>query len=70
MDKKDKIDFIESMKILKCEPGDIVVLKIDMALTEDVYSRLKKHIKGIVKTEVLILQQGMDIGILRKNEGL
>jgi len=66
---KDKIDFIESMKILKCEPGDIVVLKIDMKMDEEVRRKITNSLEGIVKNKVLILEKGVDIGVFRKKQG-
>ena len=66
--KPEKIDFIKSMKVLKLEPGDIIVLKSDQVLSMEMIKLLKDHVGKITETKVLILEPGLDIGVLRKKQ--
>ncbi len=67
MDKKDKIDYIESMKILRCKPGDIVVLKTNRILDAEIANHIENIIQKVVNNKCLILEDGMDIGVLRND---
>lgn len=64
-----EIEFIDSMKVLKIEPGDILVLKTDKYISGDNAKAISDYFKDIFKkfdNKVLLLSDGMDIGILRK----
>ena len=63
--KPEKIDFIESMKVLKLEPGDIIVLKSDQVLGMEMIKIFKEQIGKVTKNKILILEGGSDIGVLR-----
>lgn len=59
------IDFIESMKVLKLEPSDIIVLKTAETLSMEMINILKRQVEKVTKSKILILQGDMDIGVLR-----
>ena len=65
-----KIDFIQSLSKLEFKDGDIIVLKTPNRLSKDSREYLEKFIGSIskalpVKVRMIILEDGMDIGILR-----
>lgn len=64
-----EIDFIESVKVLRLKPDDIIVLKIsDQLLTpEYVDSTIKRVQPFFSNHKFLILDKGKDIEILREN---
>ncbi len=71
----EKIEFVEYAKILTVKDGDIIVLKTDQILTVDTIEYLKNSLSSSVKelgenikVKIIILEQGMDIGVLRKGE--
>jgi hypothetical protein len=67
-----KTEFIQSMQILKADENDTIVLKIDRKISNRekfemfrmVQNSLPESIKG--KINILILDEGTDIGVLRK----
>ena len=63
-----KSEFIESMKVMNFKPGDILVLKVPFTLPVGVGKKLIGAVEKIVKgkCQVMILEQGMDIGIMRE----
>ncbi len=67
----NKIDFIESMKVLNYKRGDIIVLKISVKLSKDTGAYIKEAIHLALDPQkegvkFMILDAGMDIGILRR----
>ncbi len=67
----DKIDFIESMKVLEYKPSDIIVMKCSQKLSFDnrlwILESVQKVLDPINKRiKVMILEDGMDIGVLRE----
>lgn len=71
MSRKSKLQFIKSFGKLELKDGDTLVLKSESKLSVEVCARIKEHIKhllGDLKIKVLVLDGGMDIGILRKEE--
>jgi len=70
MAKKEKIDFIESLGKLEYQDGDIIVLKCSHNLSLEEHANIqeviKEHIAPYGKVKVIILEDGIDIGILRK----
>ncbi len=64
-----KIDFIQSFGKLEFQDGDIIVLKHPRALSDKSLAHLQKfveeHIVPRGKAKVVVLEDGMDIGILR-----
>lgn len=68
----DELSFIEKFGVLKIEPGDIVVLKHPHRLSFEAHERLRKVFKDLVNAKVIILEDGMDIGVLKEkiNDGI
>lgn len=65
----NKVDFIKEMKVLKFEPGDIVVLKTDQIIGDNSEAFIKEIKSAIPEgLKVLLLEGGMDIGILRRED--
>lgn len=62
----EQIDFIENIKIFKLEPDDIIVLKTDQTLSMKMIKKLKERTEKVITVKVLILDNGLDIEILRK----
>jgi len=74
--EEEKIEFIKSMQVLELKKNDILVFKTDERLSVETHKHFKEaieeylpdNIKGKVK--VLILDSGMDIGVIRRNEDM
>jgi hypothetical protein len=67
----DGIDCIQSMQKLDVKDGDTVVLTYPGKLTRDTYENVKEAVEKIIKefgfnVHVMILEEGMQIGLLRK----
>ena len=67
---KPKIDFIESMKVLEFKRGDVIVMTTSGPIPTDVRDYLRGAVKEVFHVEergvkVVILEDGMDIGIMR-----
>jgi hypothetical protein len=63
----DRADFIEAMQVLTLEPGDTLVIKTKLVLQRSHHEAVQQYIKELVgDVPVLILDNGMDIGILRR----
>ncbi len=68
----NEIEYIKSMQTLEIHDNDILVVKIDQRLSVSANTNLKKVIENNLpdnlkgKIKVLILEPGMDIGILRQ----
>ena len=69
-----KAEFIESMKVLILQPGDIIICKVPMALSEKEREQLNNSLKetfaalGYAHQKIIVLEQGIDIGVLRHDE--
>lgn len=61
-----ELELIEAMAVLQVQPGDVVVLKTPISLTNEQAYRIRELVSSIVKTEVLILTDGLEIGVLRQ----
>lgn len=67
-------EWLEDMKVLDLQPGDILVLRSDEILSqrykEHLYDQLSAVFErlGHDEVEAVVLEDGMDIGVLR-NEG-
>lgn len=64
-----EIEFIESFGKLELRDGDILVLKTEQHLSPSTYSSLKEQVLAIAKplnVKAIVLDGGLDIGILRK----
>ncbi len=70
--KKPKVDYIKSIQKLDIREGDIIVLKTNDRLTQKIHDRIKSQwedMKGSLNLDninMIILEEGMDIGVLRK----
>ena len=70
---QNDINFLQSMQKLELKEGDIVVLRHPYKLSSDTITRLKTEIKehiraGGFNVKVMVLEEGMDIGLLRKEK--
>ncbi len=71
LDDKSLSEFIKSMSVLSLQESDIIVFKTDMRLTVKNMALLKDNLQeGIeyvgLKNKVMLLTEGIDIGVLRK----
>lgn len=63
----EEIKFIDG-QILSLKPDDIVVLRMKGHLREEHYERLKQSVKLIMSNKVMILEDDMQISVLRIEE--
>jgi lipopolysaccharide export system protein LptA len=62
----DGLELIQAMSVLTVEPGDVVVLKAPIRLTAEQADNIRRTAKAVIKgAEVLVLSDGLDIGVLR-----
>jgi len=54
------------VKVLDLRPRDILVVKVEMALSVKAEERIITKVKKYVKNEVLVLSGGLDIEVIRK----
>ena len=74
--KKEEIKLIEAVKLIRVQPGDIIILKTKRQLPIEAIDRMLKtfteHILEPMgfknKVKVAILEEDMDIEIMRKEE--
>jgi len=67
---KEEIDYLKDMQILKLEPGDVIVLRYPGVLTDKAVSNIKTTADKIYPGhEVHVLEENMEIGVIRKKEG-
>jgi len=67
-ESETKIDFVQELKVLKVQPGDVIILKTDLIFRSgEAASALANHVKEIIGAgvKVILLEQGMGIGVLR-----
>lgn len=67
------IQFLQNMKKLEVKDGDIIVLQYSHVLSEKAIVNMREAIREIlqgfsVNVEVMILQEGMEIGVLTKEK--
>jgi hypothetical protein len=65
------IDMIQSMQVLNVKEGDTIVIKVDMFLSNEQRELLMSHLKPVTakhKCGVMILEQGMDIGVIHSED--
>jgi hypothetical protein len=65
------VDWFQSMQKLDMKDGDVVVLKCAMKLSPSTYKSIKEAVQEMLKgfgfdVYVIPLEDGMDIGVLRK----
>lgn len=70
--RKPKPIMLEDVQRLVIKDGDIVVLKHARMLTDEACNRLKQIVDSQLKPiypniKVLVLEEGMDIGVLTKD---
>ncbi len=68
-----EIEFIQNISILELKPDDIVILKHPGILSQNAHNQLKDSLHKIfddlgILNKVIIFDENMDIGILRKIE--
>jgi len=68
---QDDINFLQSMQKLEIKEGDIIVLRHSCRLSEQAAANLKSQIEEIIRSsgfniKVMVLEDGMDIGVLQK----
>ena len=66
-----KIDWLQSMQKLDVKDGDIVVLRCNKKLSREAYLNIRDAVKEAIQefgfgVHVMIFEDGMDIGVLRK----
>lgn len=63
-------DVIEKVKVLELKDGDIVILKVQQQVSEKqlkmIKDLVKQYFEPLVHNKVLVLEEGMDIEVLRK----
>ena len=66
----NQIELIKAMEVLELKDGDIVVLKIDSFIYNEQAEVIRSCVERVIDTnkhKILILQGGMDIGVVRSN---
>ena len=68
------VEYLESMQKLDVKDGDILILKHPGPLSAQAYTSLKNCIEDAIerfgfKVHVMILEEGMGIGVLRPKKG-
>ena len=68
---QNDIKFLQSMQKLEIKEGDIVVLRHPCKLSEQAVTNLKTQIKELIRSggfnvKVMVLEEGMDIGVLQR----
>jgi hypothetical protein len=67
--KLNPVEFIQSISKLEVKPGDTIIIKTPHRLNEKLYEAINDSIRGALgldqKIKIVILEDGMDIGILR-----
>jgi hypothetical protein len=63
----DKPEWLKDMQILRAQPGDVVVLRHGGILSEAAIASLKRAFHSLLPeyVKVAVLEEGMDIGIIR-----
>jgi len=74
-DMEERVNWLQSMQKLDVKDGDIVVLRHPGVLPEYLAKQLKKTVRKIVKghgfdVHVMVLEEGMEIGVLRQESKL
>lgn len=61
-------DWLKDMQILKVQPGDLVILRYDGILSYEDTAYIKSRLEGDLPdgVKVVILEEGMDIGVIRQ----
>jgi hypothetical protein len=68
------IEFIKNMQILELKEDDLLILKIKNSLSTEKLEKITKEIKNKIpeklknKIGILILEENIDIGIIRQEE--
>lgn len=66
------MDEIESVKLLRYQPGDIVVLRSPRRLSFEAIERLRRDWQAasvgitLADIKVIVLEEGMDVDIIRE----
>jgi hypothetical protein len=56
---------IEDIRRIEIKPGDKLVLRVDAPISDEMATRLRKHLEGFAPgVPVLILDSGMSLDIL------
>lgn len=59
---------LKSMSVLRLEPGDALVFKLDRIVSRDTTDHIQEVVSSIWPgTRALILEAGMDIGVVRRS---
>jgi hypothetical protein len=59
----------DTMARLKCEPGDVFVMKFDRPLSKDMADRVREYWSGTMgDAKLLILDVGVTLGVARSTE--
>ncbi len=55
---------------LQLAPGDVLVVKTDRPMSQDVTERVRKHLKGLLPQNVtiMIIDRGVELSVLTKTE--
>lgn len=65
-----EIKFVGEMQRLQIQDGDVLVLRCPSALSQQVRERLSQMLKAItpegIKVKTLVLEDGMDLGVVSK----
>ena len=73
--KKQMKDLIDAIEILKVQKGDAIILKVNGRLSETAHIRIKEYLKKVLaimgkkNIPIVILEDGLDIEILRLKDG-
>lgn len=72
VDESKHVDYLQSMQKLDVKSGDVIVLRYQYKFSKETHDNIKAALEEIIKeygfngVHVMILEEGMEIGVLRK----
>jgi hypothetical protein len=70
-EKMNEIEFVKSVQTLEIRENDLIVIKIPYKLRQEVSEKMRKQVEDNLpigmkgKVKIFILEEGIDIGIIR-----
>lgn len=58
---------LKSLSVLRLEPGDVLVFKVDRRLSPSTYTYIHEIVEEVWPgTKAIVLEAGMDVGVVRR----
>lgn len=65
-----EIRYLGDVQRLALTPGDVVVISVHGAITDDIAERLRKYVADVLAGHpVIVLADGIKVGVLSPQEG-